>query len=147
MDEELSENHGPTWRAMEELVRSGKTRSIGVSNFTVPQLVTVPQLDTVPQLEKLLSFAKIKPICNQVEAHPWFPQFEMLDFCKKNGIAFVAYSPLGSQPGAMHTVKAKLLDDEDVVAVAKKNAIEPAQVLIAWASEYSLTSRTVIQGS
>ena len=71
----------------------------------------------------------------------------MLDFCKKNGIAFVAYSSLGSQPGAMHTVKAKLLDDEDVVAVAKKNAIEPAQVLIAWASEYSLTSRTVIQGS
>ena len=52
MDEELSENHGPTWRAMEELVWSGKTRSIGVSNFTVPQLVTVPQL------EKLLSFAK-----------------------------------------------------------------------------------------
>ncbi|KAJ9134253.1 hypothetical protein NKR23_g10260 [Pleurostoma richardsiae] len=121
IDQELSENHEPTWRAMEALVQSGKTRSIGVSNFTIPQLA------------KLMSFAAIKPACNQVEAHPWFPQNELLDFCKKQGIVFVAYSPLGSQPGAMHEVKARLLDDEDVVAVARRNEIEPAQVLIAWA--------------
>lgn len=108
---------------MEQLVKSGKTRAIGVSNFKIPQL------------EKLLSIATIKPLCNQVEAHPWFPQNELLDFCKKINILFVAYSPLGTQPGAMHYIKAKLLDDEDVVAVAKKNNVEPAQVLIAWASK------------
>ncbi|KAM5347489.1 hypothetical protein ACJ41O_010494 [Fusarium nematophilum] len=121
VDEELSANHEPTWRAMEALVRSGKTRSIGVSNFTVAQLT------------KLLSFAEIRPACNQVEAHPWFPQNNLLEFCKEKGVVFVAYSPLGSQPGAMHAVEARLLDDQDVAAVAEKNGIEPAQVLISWA--------------
>lgn len=108
---------------MEALVRQGKAKAIGVSNFRTDQL------------ERLLSFAEIKPACNQVEAHPWFPQNDLLRFCHKHDIAFVAYSPLGSQPGAMHTVKAKLLDDEDVVAVAKRLSIDPAQVLISWASK------------
>ncbi|POR33564.1 Uncharacterized protein TPAR_06252 [Tolypocladium paradoxum] len=121
IDRELSENHEPTWRAMETLLRQGKTRFIGVSNFSIKQL------------DKLLSFASIKPACNQVEAHPWFPQNELLAHCKNKGITLVAYSPLGSQPGAMHEVKARVLDDEDVVAVAEKNGIEPAQVLISWA--------------
>lgn len=108
---------------MEQLVDAGKTRAIGVSNFSIPQL------------ERLLSFARIKPACNQVEAHPWFPQNEMLDFCNRNGIVFVAYSPLGTQPGGMHEIKARLMDDEDVVTVAGKNGVDPAQVLIAWARE------------
>ena len=111
---------------MEALVKSGKAKAIGVSNFSIPQL------------EKILSYAEIKPSCNQVESHPWFPQKELLAYCKQNGIIFVAYSPLGSQPGGMHTIKARLLDDEDVVAVAKEMSIEPAQVLISWASMRTL---------
>ncbi len=109
---------------MESLVRLGKTRAIGVSNFNILQL------------DKLLSVAKILPCCNQVEAHPWFPQKELLDYCKRNDIIFVAYSPLGSQPGpgAMHHIKAKLLEDNDVVTIAKRLSVEPAQVLISWAS-------------
>lgn len=104
VNEELSSNHEPTWRAMEELVRRGKTRAIGVSNFNIEQL------------KRLLSFARIKPVCNQVEAHPWLPQKELLDFCRENDIAFVAYSPLGSQSGpkTMHTLTARLLEDETV---------------------------------
>lgn len=109
---------------MEALVRSGKTRFIGVSNFTIPQL------------DKLLTFADITPACNQVEAHPWFPQKDLLQYCKDKGIALVAYSPLGSQPGAMHEVKARLLDDEDVIRIAKKNGVDPAQVLISWAGKF-----------
>lgn len=109
---------------MEQLVRSGKTRGIGVSNFTIPQL------------ETLLSFAEIKPVCNQVEAHPWLPQTELLEYCKGQGIVLVAYSPLGTQPGGWHTRDAILLDDDDVVEVAKRNRVEPAQVLIAWACRW-----------
>ncbi|KEF53493.1 alcohol dehydrogenase [Exophiala aquamarina CBS 119918] len=106
---------------MEQMVRSGKARAIGVSNFTIAQL------------DRLLSFAEIKPVCNQVEAHPWLPQTELLDYCKRKEIVLVAYSPLGTQPGGWHTRDAILLDDDDVVEVAKKNRVEPAQVLIAWA--------------
>lgn len=106
VNEELSADHMTTWRAMESLVESGKTRAIGVSNFTVKQL------------EKLLTVAKIKPCCNQVEAHPWLPQMDLLDFCHKNDIVFVAYSPLGSQSGSrtMHDLIAKLMEDETVCA-------------------------------
>ena len=109
---------------MEALVRSGKTRFIGVSNFTIPQL------------DKLLAFADITPACNQVEAHPWFPQDDLLQYCEKKGLALVAYSPLGSQSGGLHEVKARLLDDEDVVRVAKNNGVEPAQVLVSWAGKF-----------
>ncbi len=123
IDEELSSNHESTYRAMEHLVDQGKAKAIGVSNFRIDQL------------KKLLEFARIKPACNQVEAHPWFPQVEMLKFCEENAIAMVAYSPLGSLPGAMHHIKARLLDDEEVVAVAHKLSVGPAQVLISWASK------------
>ncbi|KAK9379831.1 NADP-dependent oxidoreductase domain-containing protein [Kockiozyma suomiensis] len=120
VDEELSTNHEPTWRAMEALVRKGKTKAIGVSNFRIDQL------------ENLLKFAEIKPACNQVEAHPWFPQTALFNFCRDNGIVLIAYSPLGSQEGGLHVVKAKLLEDETITAVAKKLGLQPAQVLIAW---------------
>lgn len=114
---------------MEGLVRSGKARYIGVSNFTIAQL------------DKLLKVADTIPTCNQVEVHPWFPQDEMLAYCKSKGIALVAYSPLGSQPGAMHQVTARLLDDEDVVATAEKNGVTPAQLLVSWVGECPTTTR------
>ena len=123
MDEELTKSQLTTWRAMEALVRSGKTRAIGVSNFNVDQL------------EEILSFAEIIPSCCQVESHPYFPQTKLVEFCKENGIAFVAYSPLGSQPSALTKVSRKVLDDKTIVEVARKLGREPAQVVLAWASE------------
>ena len=47
------------------------------------------------QIEEVLAVAKVKPACLQVESHPQLPNLALLEFCKKNGIAFVAYSPLG----------------------------------------------------
>ncbi len=64
---------------MESLVQAGRARALGVSNFTISQL------------ENLLSFATIKPACNQVEAHSRLPQNELLDHRKRNHISFVAY--------------------------------------------------------
>jgi len=123
--EELTANHEPTWRAMEDLVRRGKAKAIGVSNFRIDQL------------EALLKIAEIKPVCNQVESHPWFPQTKLLNYCNTNGIVLVAYSPLGSQsgPGALHVVKAKLLEDETIVAIAQRLKLQPAQVVLAWGSK------------
>ncbi|KAI7867199.1 NADP-dependent oxidoreductase domain-containing protein [Spinellus fusiger] len=53
-----------TWRAMEQLVKDGLVRTIGVSNFTTPML------------EDLLSQYEISPAINQVEIHPFMPQEE-----------------------------------------------------------------------
>ena len=73
-----------TYQAMEKLVETGKTKAIGVSNYSIKNL------------EKILSVAKIVPAANQVELHPENPQWELLEFCKAKGIHVTAYSPLGS---------------------------------------------------
>jgi len=105
-----------TWKAMEKLVEEGKARAIGVSNFNIPRL------------EKLLKTAKTSPAVNQVELHPYMPQDELVNFCKKHNIHVTAYSPLGS-------TGTPLGKEEDVMAIAKKHGKSEAQVLISWAAQ------------
>lgn len=73
-----------TWKAMEELVELRLTRSIGLSNFNKNQI------------ERIWKIAKIKPVVNQVECHPYLNQKRLLAYLKKKGIVLIAYSPLGS---------------------------------------------------
>lgn len=104
-----------TWSALEELVRLDKVRSIGVSNFTISHL------------QELLKVAKIKPVVNQVELHPYLPQPALLKFCEEHGIKVVAYSPLGS--GGHPSI----LGDPTILKVAQELKLTPAQVLLSWA--------------
>lgn len=60
-----------TWKAMEDLVRKGKVRSIGVSNFTVEKV------------EELLKTATIPPAANQIEAHPYLLQPKLTEYLKE----------------------------------------------------------------
>ncbi|KAK9451591.1 NADP-dependent oxidoreductase domain-containing protein [Limtongia smithiae] len=103
-----------TWKSMEKLVETGKTKAIGVSNFTVSQLKT------------LLETADIIPAVNQVEMHPYLPQKALLDFAESKGIHITAYSPLGSAGGP-------LLQEPLVHKIAAKHGMTAVQVLIAWA--------------
>jgi alcohol dehydrogenase (NADP+) len=72
-----------TWRAMESLVDGGKCRAIGLSDITLDGLLPIYES------------ARIKPAVLQVEAHPYLPETELLEFCKKNDIVFLAFAPLG----------------------------------------------------
>ncbi|KAI1258809.1 Aldo/keto reductase [Xylariaceae sp. FL1019] len=116
---ELTENPEPTWRAMEELLASGRTKSIGVSNWTIPGL------------KKLLSFAKVKPQVNQVEVHPFLPNTELIKFCQENDIVIEAYSPLGSQDQVPNTGE-KVRTNKTLNEVADRSGNTLAQVLLAW---------------
>ncbi|KAI8145454.1 NADP-dependent oxidoreductase domain-containing protein [Fennellomyces sp. T-0311] len=107
-----------TYRAMEELVKAGVAKSIGVSNFTIPML------------EEILRECEIPPAVNQIEIHPSLPQEEMLAFCKKNGIVLTAFSPLGN-PG--HRGKPVMLEHPAVLKAAEKYNATPVQVLLNWA--------------
>jgi alcohol dehydrogenase (NADP+) len=104
-----------TWKAMESLVDHGKCRAIGLSDIT---------LDTIKPLYKS---ARIKPAVVQVEAHPYLPETELLEFCKETGIVFLAFAPLG------HGMKPGLLEDRVISAIAARVQKTPAQVLLAWA--------------
>lgn len=121
---------------MEKLPATGKTRAIGVCNYSARYL------------EQLLPHASIVPAVNQIENHPSLPQQEIVDLCKANGIHVTAYSPLGSTGGPLFTA-------EPIAAVAKKRGVPPAIVLLSWhsmlfpdllLSVVSLT-RTVARGS
>jgi diketogulonate reductase-like aldo/keto reductase len=117
--QELTENHEPTWRAMEALYHSGKARAIGVSNFKISHL------------DKLYEYATVPPAVNQVEIHPFLPNQELLDYAKAKNMLLVAYSPLGSQ-SQVPTTGEKVNENPTLNEVAKKSGHTLAQVLIAW---------------
>jgi alcohol dehydrogenase (NADP+) len=104
-----------TWRAMESLVDHGKCRAIGLSDITVDDLIPIYEA------------ARIKPSVVQVESHPYLPETELLEFCRKNGIVFLAFAPLG------HGMKPGLLEDPVISTIAARVGKTPAQVLLAWA--------------
>lgn len=104
-----------TWRAMEKLVDSGKCKAIGLSDISLNDLVSIYES------------ARIKPAVVQVEAHPYLPETELLEFCREKGIVFLAFAPLG------HGIKPGLLEDPVVLTIAARVGKTPAQVLLAWA--------------
>ena len=113
----LSKVHfNETWKAMEALLKTGKTRAIGVSNFNIRRL------------KDLLSIAEVVPAVNQVEAHPYLQQPDLLQFCNEKGILIEAYSPLGNNV----TGEPKTVDDAEVHAVGKSLDMDPGQVLVSW---------------
>lgn len=111
---------GETWEAMEELVKEGLVKSIGVSNFTAPMLLD------------LLSYARTPPVINQIELHPYLQQPELVEFCHYKNVAVTAYSPLGS-PGGLRSGDPVLLEDKTIQTIARNHGKSPAQVLIRWA--------------
>lgn len=113
-----------TWSAMEDAVRAGRCRHIGVSNFSIRKI------------RALLETATVRPAANQVESHPWLAQNELLAFCREQGIVYTAYSPLGSgdrAEGFKKDDEPKPLEDALIVEIAGSRGMTPAQVLIAWA--------------
>lgn len=111
-----------TWEAMQELVKAGLVKSIGVANFTGPMIVD------------LLSYAQIPPAVNQIELHPYNQQTRLVKFLQNQGIAVTAYSPLGTPSVAKHRgIDIVLLEDETIKSIAQNHGKSPAQILIRWA--------------
>lgn len=107
------EDYIGAWKALEEAVGEGKIRSIGVSNFKIGTM------------QKLLAVAKIKPVVDQVECHPYFQQKELREFLKKNGILLEAWYPIG------HGDK-KMLGEPVLGEIAAAHSKSIVQAILRW---------------
>lgn len=102
-----------TWKALIELYEEGKVRAIGVSNFQIHHL------------EELKKQELMQPMINQIETHPEFPQNELHEYMKENGIVHEAWGPIGQG-------KTGLLSNPVLVAIGKNYQKTPAQVILRW---------------
>ncbi|KIW10728.1 hypothetical protein PV08_10027 [Exophiala spinifera] len=106
-------SHIDTYKDMEKLLATGKTKAIGVSNYSKAYL------------EQLLPQINIVPAVNQIENHPLLPQQEIVDFCMEKGIIITAYSPLGS-------AGSPLLTTPVVVKLAEEKNTTPSSILLSY---------------
>lgn len=101
------------YRALEDLYDAGKLRAIGVSNFYPDRLVD------------LASFARIAPMVNQVEIHPYHQQTEALSWMEKYHAQPEAWAPFGEGRGG-------LFQDPTLAAIGRKYGKTVAQVVLRW---------------
>jgi len=113
-----------TWEAMEELVKEGLVKNIGVCNYNVSLLMDLDQ------------YAKIKPAVLQIEHHPLLQQPRLLEFAKSKNIAVTGFSSFGPASYVSIFDWAKsvtpILEEKiitDIAAKVKKNA---GQVILRW---------------
>ncbi|EAR97418.1 aldo/keto reductase family oxidoreductase (macronuclear) [Tetrahymena thermophila SB210] len=123
-DGSVAVNHRPiheVWRELEECVELGMIRSIGVANFNCQMVLD------------LLSYAKIKPVVNQIEVTPYLPQIDLINFLKRCKIETVAISPLGRAGCFENTpegMKIKLLEEDIFKQIAQKHKKSVVQVIL-----------------
>lgn len=105
--------YAESWKALIELYEEGRVRAIGVSNFQIHHL------------EDLKNQELMQPMINQIETHPEFPQNELHEYMKENGIVHEAWGPLGQG-------KTDLFQQPIILGLADKYGKTPAQIILRW---------------
>lgn len=113
-NDDWEELNKESWRALMDLYKAGKVKSIGVSNFQKKHM-------------EALKDAEILPMVNQIEFHPGWLQEETRALCKELGILVEAYSPNGN---------GKLLKDDTLLKIAEKYGKSVAQICIRWTLQH-----------
>ncbi len=112
------------WAELERLVDAGLIKNIGVSNCTITMLVD------------LWSYARIKPVINQIELHPYLVQKDSVAFQQKLGVHVQAYAPLGSSAWGLRAEELKslnLFEEPAITGLAAKYGKKTGQILLNWA--------------
>ena len=100
------------WRALVDARERGFVKHIGVSNF-------LPE-----HLERIEEETGVRPVINQIELHPYFPQEVAVDYHRERGIIIEAWSPIGRA--------GEVLEEPVIAEIAKSHAVTPSQVVLAW---------------
>lgn len=104
------------YKAMEEAVRDGKIRSIGISNYY-----------TKEQVDEVLSFATITPAVIQNENHIYYQNSELQDYVRQYGIVIESWYPFGGRGNTGENFGAKVIKD-----LSNKYGKTPAQIILRW---------------
>ncbi|MCA9895191.1 MAG: aldo/keto reductase [Anaerolineae bacterium] len=100
------------WRALEEIYENtDRVRAIGVSNFLIHHM------------DELLSFARVRPVVNQIEYHPYLQSKALHAYCKEQGIPLTAWAPI---------MKGKVLEVPELIAIGEKYGKSAVQVTLRW---------------
>lgn len=113
------EENKQVWKALEDAYKAGKLKAIGVSNFLVDDL------------EQLLSTCEIKPMVNQILAHIGNTHADLIEYCQKQNIAVVAYSPIAH---------GEALKNETIAEIAKKYNVSAVQLCIKYVLELGMAA-------
>ena len=114
------------WPKMESLVEKGLTKSIGVSNYNVQNILII------------LSICKIKPAANEVEFHPYLYQKDLKEFCGKEGIVVIAYNPMvkgaycKESEKIINEKKFDLFNEDIIINLSKKYGKTVGQIILNW---------------
>jgi methylglyoxal/glyoxal reductase len=105
-----------SWRALERLLKEGRCRSIGVSNFSIQHL------------EELGQHSSTVPAVNQVEFSPFLFQRQLLASGQTQGIQLEAYAPL---------TRGQRLHEPTILGIALNHKKTPAQIVLRWALQHN----------
>jgi 2,5-diketo-D-gluconate reductase A len=112
--------HG-SWRAMEEALKAGKVRAIGVSNFLPDRLMDIK------------AFNEIAPAVNQVEVNPFHQQDDSVTFMRDNGVQAEAWAPFAEG-------RNNLFQNETLVDIGRKHGKSVGQVVLRWIIERGIVA-------
>jgi diketogulonate reductase-like aldo/keto reductase len=115
----VKEHYREAWRAVEKIYADGRAKAIGVSNFLVHHL------------EDLLKNAKVVPMVDQVEMHPYLLQKPLMDFCQQHRIVQEAWAPL---------MQGKLPQVPQLAKIAAAHGKTPAQIALRWNVQHGMVT-------
>ncbi|MGV8083918.1 MAG: aldo/keto reductase [Coriobacteriia bacterium] len=108
-----------TWRAMETILGSGRSRAIGVCNF-------LPH-----HLEALLERASVVPAVDQVEFHPRLQQPDLQEYCREHAIQLQAWAPI---------MRGRVTRIPELIEIGERHGKTPVQVTIRWILQSGITT-------
>jgi diketogulonate reductase-like aldo/keto reductase len=119
-----------SYRVAVKMLEQGRTRAIGVSNFT-------PRL-----LDRLIAETGVTPALNQVELHPYFAQKELRAAHQRLGVVTQAWSPIGGSyvRNAKAGAAATPLESATVKDLAGKHGKTPAQIVLRWHLQHAIVT-------
>ena len=124
----IPEKTRQAWKQLESLRKDQLIKSIGVSNFDISKL------------KDLLAIAEIKPVCNQIEVHPYFYPTEVINFCSANHIQIVGWSPLGAAQWKTELTNDACLQDSVIQKIANDHQATAAQIILRWHFQHGLVT-------